>query len=78
MPKAYGALATEASSAADRLAAKNKPTGKQGSPALTVKMRSQFDSAAAEAQIDGRAIGWEEWLDQQGYGIGDNDHVYKK
>lgn len=62
-----------ASSAADRLAAKGQPSGKAGSPFLTVKLRTQFDKVRED-----RDISWPEWLDEQGYGLGDNTHVYKK
>jgi len=65
---------SRASSASDRLAANGKPAGKQGSPALTVKMRNKFAEVADEQP----GIQFEDWLEQNGYGLGDNQHVYKK
>lgn len=63
-----------ASSASERLASNGKPSGKQGNPALTVKLRTKF----AEEAADQPGIQFEEWLDQNGYGLGDNGHAYKK
>lgn len=77
MAKAYGALSEGASSAAERLASsKDKPTGKLGSPALTVKVRNKFSEY--RSQNPETEVQWEEWLDQNGYGLGDNNHVYRK
>ncbi len=68
--KAYG----DSSTAAQRLSAKGKPSGKAGNVGLTVKLRTRF-SAVADQQP---GIQFEDWLEQEGYGIGDNGHVYKK
>lgn len=76
MPKAYGALSAQASSAADRLASEKKPTGTLGSPGLTVKLRNQFTEF--RSQNPETDIQWEDWLEQNGYGLGDNNHVFKK
>jgi hypothetical protein len=58
------------------LASANKPTGKTGSVFLTTKLRVKFEGWKAE-NLDS-PIQWEEWLDQNGYGLGDNNQVYKK
>lgn len=63
------------SSAADRLAAKNQPAGVLGSPALTVKLRNKFSEY--RSQNPETEVQWEEWLNQNGYALGDNNHVYK-
>lgn len=77
MPKAYGALTSGASNATERLAAKDKPTGKAGNPALTVKVRNMFSAYKSENVDD--PIQWEDWLAKNpNYGLGDNGHVYKK
>lgn len=74
MAKAYGALSARASSAADRLVAKNEPTGKQGNAALTTKVRAEFNKVREETDIS-----WEQWLaGHPDYGLGDNNQVYKK
>lgn len=73
--KAYGTLsAKHASSAAERLSTKGNPKGQRGDVATTIKMRNRF---AEEAGPD-TGVQFEEWLEQQGYGIGDNGQVYKK
>lgn len=64
------------SSAADRLAAKGQPSGKAGSPDLTLKLRNQFSEYRTQ-NIEA-TVQWEDWLESKGYGIGDNNHVYKK
>lgn len=64
------------SSAADRLGSDNKPTGKLGDPRLTLKLRNQFTQYRSDnPETD---VQWEQWLNQNGYGLGDNNHVYKK
>lgn len=65
-----------ASSASDRLASKGKPSGQQGNPALTVKLRNKFSEYRAENPE--ASVQWESWLESNGYGLGDNNHVYKK
>ena len=67
---------SRASSASDRLAANGKPAGKQGSPAMTVKARNKFTEYRSENPDTD--VQWEDWLEQNGYGLGDNQHVYKK
>jgi hypothetical protein len=64
------------SSASDRLAASGKPTGKKGDPALTIKLRNKFTEYRSENPETDKQ--WESWLDENGYGLGDNNHVYKK
>lgn len=66
---------TGESSAAQRLSSSSKPTGKTGNPALTVKLRVKFDEWKAENIDD--PVQWAEWLNRNGYGLGDNNHVYK-
>jgi len=66
----------QASSASDRLASSGKPSGKLGSPAMTVKVRNKFSEYRTENPESD--IQWEAWLEQNGYGLGDNDHVFKK
>lgn len=61
-------------SAAERLAAKGKPQGASGDVATTIKMRRRF----AEVADQSPGIQFEDWLAEQGYGIGDNGQVYKK
>jgi len=61
------------SGAADRLSSKRAPTGKLGSPVLTIQLRKQFSAVREE-----RDVSWEEWLAEQGYAIGDNENVYRK
>ena len=73
MPKATETLGAERSTASQQLSAKNKPSGRVGSPALTVKKRTEYNKIREE-----RDIGWEPWLNEIGYGLGDNNHVYKK
>lgn len=73
--KAYGTLSDErVSSAAERLAAKDKPKGRSGDVATTIKMRNKFAKVAD--QFPG--VQFEDWLETQGYGLGDNGHAYKK
>jgi len=74
MPKAYGALTAGASNAADRLAAKNKPSGKQGDALLTTKVKQAY----AKSDELANGVGYEDWLDANGYALGDNGLVYKK
>lgn len=70
-------------SAAERLAAKGKPQGADakgkpqgasGDVVTTIKMRKRF----AEVADQSPGIQFEDWLAEQGYGIGDNGQVYKK
>lgn len=61
-------------SAAERLAAKGKPQGASGDVVTTIKMRKRF----AEVADKSPGIQFEDWLAEQGYGIGDNGQVYKK
>lgn len=73
--KAYGTLsAKHASSAAERLSTKGNPKGQRGDVATTIKMRNRF----AEVADQSPGIQFEDWLAEQGYGIGDNGQVYKK
>ena len=65
-----------ASTASERLASNGKPSGKQGSPALTVKLRTKFTEYRSENPESDAS--WEQWLEQNGYGLGDDNHVYKK
>lgn len=77
MPRAGEVLGAGASTAAERLSSKDKPTGKQGSPILTVKLRNKYTEYRSE-DAEKNTAPWEDWLDQNGYGLGDNNHVYKK
>jgi len=73
--KAYAVLAAgEPSSAAQRLGSENA-RGKVGSPFLTVKLRKQFTEFRATNPDS--ELTFPDWLRQQGYDIGDNEHVYK-
>jgi len=67
---------SQASSASGRLASSGKPSGKLGNPAMTVKVRNKFSEYRTENPESD--IQWEEWLGQNGYGLGDNNHVFKK
>ncbi len=76
MPKkAYAVLAAgEPASAAQRLSSENA-SGKTGSPYLTVKMRNRFTEF--KATNPDSELQFPEWLRQEGYDIGANEHVYK-
>jgi hypothetical protein len=66
---------TTSSTASQRLMAENKPTGKVGSPGLTIKLRNQYTAYRSENPDTTKS--WEEWLQENGYGLGDNNHAYK-
>ena len=65
--------AGKVSTASDRLAAKGDAKGHNGDAATTIKLRNEFARVAADTDLQ-----FEDWVETQGYAIGDNGQVYKK
>jgi hypothetical protein len=50
-----------------------------GNPALTKKMRVQYDKYNIDAQTGGEEpLKWAPWLEREGYGLDSQGNVYKK